>query len=391
MHAARLWRFCFFVVPALFAGWAAGCADDSSGAAPDGDADGGVDAGEDARPSGDGGADAPIKRDCSADLDGDGIYKHLECAGLYASLRDKTIAPDTKPYKPGVEFWSDGAEKQRWVYLPPGSKIDITDWDEWTLPEGTKLWKEFKVGGKRIETRLYTKLADGSWVHTSYRWNADETDAVRKDGGESIASIGLDGGAYEIPSTGQCDECHAGRKDQALGFDAVSLGLPTATGQTLATLAAEGWLSTTPPATTLDFPGPDAARAAVGWVHANCGSCHNANTNAAASFRKHLLVRATDLAPADGGAPVALEQLDIWTQAYCVDTFRTDPEAGAPFKYIRGGQPEKSLMSILARGRVRPDELPSSGVQMPPIVTRAVDHVGVEILDAWIATLPACQ
>ena len=68
-----------------------------------------------------------------------------------------------------------------------------------------------------------------------------------------------------------------------------------------------------------------------------------------------------------------------------------DPEAGAPFKYIRGGQPEKSLMSILARGRVRPDELPSSGVQMPPIVTRAVDHVGVEILDAWIATLPACQ
>src|SRR5690606_8554595 len=115
---------------------------------------------------------------------------------------------------------------------------------------------------------------DGSWAHTSYRWNADETDAVRKDGGESIAGIGLDGGAYEIPSTGQCDQCHMGRKDQALGFDAVSLGLETATGQTLATLAAEGKLSANPPATTVAFPGPDdAAKAAVGWVHANCGAC----------------------------------------------------------------------------------------------------------------------
>ncbi len=391
MRSARLWRSCFFVIPVCLVGWGVGCADESSPVGPDGDA-GNTDAGTDTAqpPPPDAGGDSGAKRDCAADLDADGIWKHLECSGLYSSFQDKTVSPDAKPYKPGVEFWSDGAEKQRWVYLPPGSKIDISDWNEWSFPTGTKLWKEFKVGGKRIETRLFTKLTDGSWVHTSYRWNADETDAVRKDGGESVAGIGPDGGAYEVPSTGQCDQCHMGRKDQALGFDAVSLGLPTATGQTLATLAAEGRLSAPPPATTVAFPGSDAAKAAVAWVPANCGACHNANTNAAASFRKHLLVRATDLAPADAGTPATLEQLDIWTEAYCVDTFRTDPEAGAPFKYIRGGEPAKSMMSILAGQRVGPDELPNPGTQMPPIVSRAVDHEGVKLLDEWIATLDPC-
>ncbi len=389
MRSTRLWRSFLLVVPASLAAWAAGCADDSTPAGPELDA-GPPEAGVDSKAPADAGPDV-AKRDCSKDVDGDGLWKHLECSGLYSSFADKTVSPDAKPYKPGIEFWSDGAEKQRWVYLPPGSKIDISDWNEWKFPAGMKLWKELKMGGKRIETRIFTKLDDGSWVHTSYRWNADETDAVRKDGGESVAGIGPNGGAYEIPNTGQCDQCHLGRKDQALGFDAVSLGLPTATGQTLAKLAAEGWLSAAPPATTLDFPGPDdGARAAVGWLHTNCGQCHNANTNASAGFKQHLLVRATDLAPTDGGAPATLEQLDIWTQAYCVDAFRMDPDTKKPFKYIRGGDPAKSLMSILAGSRVNSGELPNPGVQMPPIVSRAVDHQGVKVLNDWIATLPEC-
>ena len=393
MRSARLWRPLSFVVPAIAViVWAAGCADESSpaGVDPEGGApDAGADTGTEASP--DGGADAGPKRDCSGDIDGDGVWKHLECSGLYASFQDKTVAPDVEPYKPGIEFWSDGAEKQRWIHLPAGSKIDISDWNEWSFPAGTKLWKEFKLGGKRVETRLFTKLDDGSWVHTSYRWNADETDAVRKDGGESLPGLGPDGGTYEIPSTGQCDQCHMGRKDQVLGFDAVGLGLATATGLTLAKLASEGWLSAAPPATTLTFPGSDADKAAVGWLNVNCGACHNDNTNASASFVKaHFFVRASDLAPADGGAPATLGQLDVWRTAYCVDAFRTDPEAGAPYKYIRGGDPTKSLVSILAGNRVGPDELPSASVQMPPIVTRAVDHQGVRLVNDWIGTLEPC-
>jgi hypothetical protein len=371
----------------LLASTAAGCSDDADPATPI-DNDAATPAIDSSPPvTQDGGSDAPPGDPC---LDADGIWKRLECSGLYSSIATKTIAADVKPYKPAVEFWSDGAEKQRWVHLPAGAKIDIADWNEWTYPVGTKLWKEFKLGGKRIETRYFTKLPDNSWAHTTYRWNADETDAVRRDGGETLAGLGPDGGAYEIPSTGQCDTCHRGRKDQVLGFDAVNLGRPTATGQTLAVLAAEGAFMQTPPATTFDLPGSEVAKAAVGWVNANCGSCHNSNLSANAAHRKPFLVRATDLAPTDGGAPLPLEQLDVYAKAYCVATTRFDQDAGASFLYIRGGEPEKSMMSILAGQRTAPDVLPNAGVQMPPIVSRAVDHAGLQLFNDWVTTLPAC-
>jgi hypothetical protein len=273
--------------------------------------------------------------------------------------------------------------------MPAGGKIDITDFDEWVYPVGTKLWKEFKLGGKRVETRLFRKIDDNTWGHTAYRWNDDETDAVREAVGEKIPGIGPDGGIYEIPNEGSCNDCHDGRKDHVLGFEAVNMGLASATGETLAALAAEGRLSATPPKTALAFPtsvaaGGDKAAPAIGWLHANCGACHNANTNAGASFRAHFLVKASQLAPADGGAPLPVEQLDVWTQAVCKQAGRTEPDAGTPWMYIRPGIAARSEMSFLSGQRTQPE--PSTD-QMPPIVTRAVDHAGHQLLDDWINSL----
>ena len=310
-----------------------------------------------------------------------GVPGHLECTGLYQSLRDKTVAPEARPFRPGVEFWSDGAEKTRWVSLPAGAKIDVSSWNDWVYPVGIKLWKEFKIGGKRIETRLYTKLATG-WAHAVYRWNADETDAVRKDDGEKLAGLGPDGGTYEIPATDRCDQCHRGRKDKVLGLDAIGSGLATASGQTLAKMASDGWLSATPPATTLAFPGSEKAQKALGWLNANCGFCHNPNPDAMASFRVHLQVRATQLAP---GAQVP--QLDPYLQGYCKDSTRSEPGTSENYKLIRGGAPTRSLTSVLSGRRTAPDPSPQ---QMPPIVSRAVDQQGHQLLDDWINELPAC-
>jgi hypothetical protein len=386
-----LWRGAFFLLPACAAAWAAGCSDDTttpSGVSPSPDASPDV-----SSPNAEGGA--PTSRYCASDLDeNEKIWKHLECSGLYASLASKTLASDVKDYKPGVEFWSDGAEKQRWVHLPDGAKIDISDWDEWSYPKGTKLWKEFKLGGKRIETRLFTKLEDGSWAHGTYRWNADETDAVLQTSGEKIPGLGPDGGIYEIPPTDVCDTCHIGRKDHVLGFDAVSLGLSTATGLTLSKLAEEGRLSASPPATALAFPsdssgGGDKAAPAIGWLHANCGACHNGNEGAGAFYWPHFLVRASQLVQADGGAGVPVTELDVYTQAYCVDSTAQDPDTSASYKYLRGGDPAHSLMSILSGQRASPTGEDDTR-QMPPIVTHAVDHAGHKLLDDWISVLPPC-
>src|ERR1019366_5145150 len=69
-----------------------------------------------------------------------------------------------------------GGDKTRWIYLPPGQKIDTTDMDEWTFPVGTKIFKEFSLPqgdaspGTRIETRLLWKHAPKTWYRTTYAW-----------------------------------------------------------------------------------------------------------------------------------------------------------------------------------------------------------------------------
>lgn len=364
----------------------AACSDDPE-ATPDPEP---VEAGEAAAPDTSVADSGPSKRDCKTDLDGDGLSRHLECAGLYQDLATKAVAADLRPYKPAAEFWSDGAQKQRWIYLPPGAKIAIGGdggFDEWSFPPGTKLFKEFAIGGKRIETRLFEKSPEGSWRHTTYRWTADETDAVRNDVGEKLAGLGPDGGIYEVPNTGQCNDCHDGRKEPVLGFDAVSLGLPGATGLTLSALATEGRFSDAPPLTELALPNDatNLAPPALAWLHANCGACHNGNPTAGASFRAHYLVRASQLV-----ADASVETLDPYTNAYCVDSNRFDPDAGTPFKLIRGGLPADSLIAVLAGQRVAAGEVPLGSVQMPPLVTRAPDTAGLAAVKAWIAALPPC-
>ncbi|MBS2016115.1 MAG: hypothetical protein JST00_24755 [Deltaproteobacteria bacterium] len=330
--------------------------------------------------------DSGTKRDCKADVEADGLYKHLECTGLYADFEKKTVADDAKPYKPALEFWSDAADKSRFLRLPAGGKIDISDFDEWTFPNGTRVWKEFRIGGKRIETRLYLKEKD-SWRHTSYRWNDAETDAVRKDSGDTITFSGRP--PYEMPNTGQCDVCHSGRREPLLGIDAVSLGLPGALGVTLASLAAEGKLSKTPPVTSFTLPENAGGKAApaLGWLHANCGSCHNANPGAAAMFTLfRTLLRASDLAPPDGGA-VTVEGLDAYKTAVNVTSSKQDEDAGVPYVRIVPGDPGKSLVAIMSGRRVAVNEQPNQ-TQMPPLVTRMVDTAGHKLLTDWISAIP---
>ena len=324
-------------------------------------------------------------RDCAADLQADGLQQHLDCTGLYSSFTTKTVAADNKPYTPGVTFWSDGAEKSRFLYLPPGTKIDIANFDEWKFPNGTKVWKEFRLDGKRIETRLFQKAKD-AWQHTTYRWNDAETDAVRKDSGEKVPIAGKTV-MYEVPNTGQCDGCHMGKTDSLLGVEAIGLGLPTAQGVTLASLAADGRFSVAPPTTTITIPddGTGKAAPALGWLHANCGACHNKGSGAAMFTGQWLQLLPSQLYPEAGVATV--KDLDSFKTTVGINSSRTDVDAGVPYKRIAVGDPAHSLMSILSGRRAVSPEEPNPSIQMPPLVTRQVDVAGHALLDAWITVV----
>ena len=92
----------------------------------------------------------------------------LADTGLYSNFAQKTLADGVRPYTPGLTFWSDGAQKSRFLYLPPGTKIDTSNMDEWVFPIGTKVWKEFVVDSKRVETRLFWKVSATEWLATTY-------------------------------------------------------------------------------------------------------------------------------------------------------------------------------------------------------------------------------
>ena len=332
-------------------------------------ADAVVDAAVDAPP------DAP---DPCASEDGgaDGLPSKLSCTGLYTDIVAKTVAKDAVPYTPGIAFWSDGAVKDRWLLLPPNGTIDTTDLDELVFPVGTKAWKEFKLAGKRIETRIYWKRAPSSWSWATYVWTADESEAVRNDNG-ALNVVG----SYEIPEKSKCDVCHGGRKDKLLGVEAVALALSTAQGITLDGLAKAGRLSPVPPKTVLTLPEDATGKAAValGYLHMNCGvSCHNRSINAAAqSSGLFMKLPAADLF---AGA-VAVTAVDTWTtaanQAIVSATFQSYTNQG--YKRLLPKDSSKSLIPTLAGQR--------GGLQMPTIATHEVDTVGVKTVKDWIDAL----
>jgi hypothetical protein len=296
---------------------------------------------------------------------GDALPTDLACTGLYADFKTKTIAPAARLYAPAVPFWSDGFEKSRYIALPDGARIDASNMDDWKFPVGTKVWKEFRKGDRKVETRLLWKIGDQSWNAASYVWSDDGTSATRGEG--RVLTVG--GGPYTVPSIGDCSQCHRGRSDKLLGFEAISLAQPNANGVTLAVLAAEGRIAPAPSQTTVTLP-----HAAFGILHINCGvTCHNTTPGAVAgdsTLRLRL-----------GWDEVSKQPASQW-QLYATSVgVATQLPAWNGELRIAPGSPDKS--SIVGAMSTR-----LTG-QMPPLATTLVDEDSVNVLGSWIKTLPA--
>jgi hypothetical protein len=302
----------------------------------------------------------------------------IECTGLYADLATKQLAPGVRAYAPAVPLWSDGAEKERWIWLPPGSPIDASDPNEWVFPVGTKVWKQFSRGGKRIETRLFQKTQPGYWVRTSYAWNEDESEATIWTGGDF--QLGADGGTYHIPTPDECDQCHRGRQDHLLGFEQVSLGLAGATGLTLAELVAEQLLSPPPARTSLTIgdDGTGMAAAPLAWLHINCGaSCHNGDSDSTA-FGSGMRLR-LDPTVLDGRSSAAFD-----ARKTTLGLLATTPDWAGQTRIVPG-DPSHSLLVKLISNRGTDNPVAN---QMPPIASFLVDTADTKKVVDWIASMP---
>jgi cytochrome c5 len=310
----------------------------------------------------------------------------LSETGLYLSGQPGAIDPRNRAFSPQYPLRSDGARKSRWVFLPDGAAIDARTGD-WELPIGTRFWKEFRFGDRKVETRMLWKTGVADWIVASYLWNAEQTDATLApaEGVPNVAEI-APGKTHSIPSRSDCLACHGAKRTTALGFNLLQLstdrdpraihGESLEPGMiTLETLVREERLAPLD-RTLVSHPPRIAARdpdtrALLGYFSANCGTCHNGSAEIAVVAPS---LKFSDLV-ADGDA-VAAQLVGHRTK------WQVPGVAEGQSVLIDSTAADQSAMLVRMRSR-----RPSS--QMPPLGTVVRDEEAVTALVRWIATRPA--
>jgi mono/diheme cytochrome c family protein len=280
-------------------------------------------------------------------------------------------APELLAFSPQYPLWSDGADKERYIALPPGTSIDASNPDAWDFPRGTRLWKTFAHGGRPVETRYIERAADGRWRFASYVWRVGGGDAeLAPRGGASVPVREAVGGRYVVPSRDDCLACHGGAAAPVLGFSALQLSprrsAPTGTAD-LQALIERRLVRHWPP--TLAAPRIVAAtareRAVLGNLHGNCAHCHHA-AGGQVPVPLNLMQRVAD--PERSAADVLRSLLDAPTRYRHGD--------GDAFAVVPG---DAQASVLVQRMRSR-----DGRTQMPPLATDRPDARALERLERWI-------
>jgi hypothetical protein len=304
--------------------------------------------------------------------------------GLYRDLARLEVDPRHLAFAPQYPLWTDGATKRRWISLPPDAAVDASDPDAWVFPVGTRFWKEFAFGGRRVETRYLELMPDRRWRYAAYEWSEDgRTASLAPERGRRGAFPVGEGRAHTIPGVSDCRVCHeAGGGTAVLGFSLLQLspdrdpGAPHAEADTaavdLADLVAAGLVVGLPPA-LVETPPRIAARtpverSALGYMHGNCGHCHNADGPLG---KLGLQLRHVSGAAVEPGLATTV------AQAVADPAPGQSPDAALR---IAPGDPARSALAERMGSRW-------AALQMPPLGTEIVDDDAHDLIREWIAEL----
>jgi hypothetical protein len=300
--------------------------------------------------------------------------------GLYQDTQCLVLSDGIEAYAPQYPLWSDGAKKERFIALPAGTHIDTTNPDRWTFPVGTRFYKTFASGDLKVETRVMQKVSSAtgfdSWTLVSYAWSADQRSVSVADSNGVPSALGTN---FDIPSTAQCRSCHnMTGADAPIGFNALQLNHNN-TGVTLTDLLnrqllMNGSVGATPNITLTNtlIPGDATTKAALGYLHGNCGHCHGGPTPRAGQ-RLWSVVGMTDVSDAPIMTSAVCQCLESWTG-------RTNA-SGDPYE-LRVSPSHFVVSGIIGRMSAR-----TAGEQMPPLGTKVVDATGLAAIKAWITSL----
>ncbi len=282
--------------------------------------------------------------------------------GFFADLPNQVPAKGVTPYRLNTPLWSDGADKRRFVYVPPGQRALADGEGLLKLPVGSALIKTFKMGSKIVETRVLLHRESG-WVALPYQWNEQQTEARLALAGARLDLVNPAGQAisYAIPNKNQCKECHA----LAGAVTPIGPKARNLSANWLTAWQSAGWLDQVP---TVPLPVPvweDRAKAPVGlaargYLDANCAHCHNPAGSASNS-----------------GLDLRWEQNDPVKLGIMKRPVAAGRGSGGFEFDILPGQPERSIL-YHRMGSLE------GGVSMPEVGRSSLDPDGMAIVARWI-------
>jgi hypothetical protein len=327
-----------------------------------------------------GDADGPCSTCVDTGVDAPFAPATLADTGLCGDAACTTVLADVREYAPQYQLYADGSTKRRWIWLPPGTTIDTSDMNFWKFPVGTKVWKEFTRGAVRVETRFMTKLladdtAPGAWFYASYEWNAAQNATTLASPQMGVPNA--NGTQHDIPTRSNCRRCHEGVPGRVLGFQAISLDFAAPSGQLdLADAIAANMLSAPPsPTNGPYFPFPVAAtatdRTAFGYLHANCGGCHNPQSPIYGTLSSNMSLR-LDVTKLGSVAVIPARATTVNNNGTVM---------GLTGKIVDPGSPSTSVMLTRMNSTTFP-------TKMPEIGTETVDPAGIAAITAWINQPP---
>lgn len=339
--------------------------------------------------SGSGGQTAPGQ--CSPPTDINAPLEKLSLTGCMNPADKTKFAERVIPYEVNSPLWSDSADKQRGFVIPVGKTIhikdcavvpaeclDSADTGKWVFPVGTVMLKNFLFNDKLVETRLFVRHDEQTWVGYSYQWDAAQTEAtivpderrrIMVDSGSGMVS-------WTYPNRTDCMKCHNLAGGFTLGPETRQLNRMVGTSNQIDTFKAKNLFDTPPTvpyqaALVTPFasaPADDAAldKQARSYMHANCAFCH----------------RPDDL---DLGAVSIDLRLDkTLKQTNLCNAPAVKGDQGVPdATLLTPGNPSKSITWL----RVNAGE--DMG-RMPQIGTYQIHTAGVKLIGDWITSIKTC-
>ena len=316
----------------------------------------------------------------------------LSQTGAFADTPGMVPSGGLIPYDVIVPFWSDGAEKSRWISVPAGKKIKFAPTGEWTFPPGTIFVKTFEMPmdethpavKRRLETRLLVCDAAGGVYGACYKWRADNSDAdlLPTNLTETISietATGVRTQAWYYPSRQDCLTCHTANAGLVLGVKTRQLNRAFTYPSGITDNELRAWshaglfdtnfdnlnnldggdLKTFPALARTDDPARSLTDRARSYLDANCAQCHRPKGT---------------VAYFDARYDTPLAEQNLIKGPVLIDERIDNPHVIAPNDIWR---------SILY---LRTDTL--EAYRMPPLARNTIDERGMALLRQWIESLP---